>query len=442
MRYDKIPTLSIWNSDSYTLLKPPIKPAVKNVQDLLDKYNQAFTPMAKRNMLQALDQALQVWNPFWGAKTMSWKALDDAVKRAIAYDDQGSHRYDRLLCIGYKINLGKFDKDNKVVYSGNLDDERDMRQRADGMLKAIDAAWTAINASGGDDSKTLKIFMAPEFYFRGTWGAYPPDIVSQIMPYLRRGGTGKPIYKDWLFVFGTAISAAVDARQHCFTCNNAANIVFERDPNNRAKTIAKCKNGATHQVEEGIYGAVIDNVALIQRGSEEYLVAKEYVSHIDFRKYKVVVPTMAGGQRQIVDVRPTEGARPRGAMDPNVLSSLGSDVASKFVDERMGGALFTFDGIKFGLEVCLDHMESGGRLNGGPPVQIMLIPSAGMSIKHWRTVDEGITFNVDGLRPGNGQPACQVVVKSGAGALEAGTQHRAGAKNGALEVYGPFDIPY
>jgi hypothetical protein len=65
-----------------------------------------------------------------------------------------------------------------------------------------------------------------------------------------------------------------------------------------------------------------------------------------------------------------------------------------------------------------------------------------MSIKHWRTVNGGITFNVDGLRPGKGQAACQVIVKSGAGDLEAGTQYRAGAKNGALEVYGPFDIPY
>ena len=442
MRYEKVPSLSVWNSDSYTLLKPPVKPAVTNIQELLDKYSQAFTPMAKRNMLQALDRALAAWNPFWGAKPLSWKALDDAVKRAIAYDGHGSHPYEKVLCIGYKINLGKFDKDDKVVYSGNLDDERDMRQRADGLLRAIDAAWTAIKGTGADDSKTLKIFMAPEFYFRGAWGAYPPDIVSEIMPYLRRGGTGSPTYKDWLFVFGTAISAAVDARQHCFTCNNANNIVFERDPNNRAKTIPKCKNGAGHQVEEGIYGAVVDNVALIQRGSEEYLVAKEYVSHIDFRKYRVLVPTTPGGERQIVEVSPTDGARARSALDANVLSSFGSRVASKFIDERMGGALFTFDGIKFGLEVCLDHMEGGGRLNGGPPVQIMLIPSAGMSIKHYRTVEKGITFNVDGLRPGYGQAGCQVRIKAGAGDLEAGTQYRAGAKNGALEVYGPYDIPY
>src|SRR6185437_14798314 len=108
MRYEKVPSLSTWNSDSYTLLKPPIKPAVKEVQELLDKYNQAFTPMAKRNMLQALERALNAWNPFWGAKTLSWKALDDAVKRAIAYDGHGSHTYERVLCIGYKINLGKF----------------------------------------------------------------------------------------------------------------------------------------------------------------------------------------------------------------------------------------------------------------------------------------------------------------------------------------------
>ncbi len=156
----------------------------------------------------------------------------------------------------------------------------------------------------------------------------------------------------------------------------------------------------------------------------------------------MLIPTAPGGQREIVQVAPTEGARPRGTLDGNVLSSFGSRVSSKFLDERMGGALFTFDGIKFGLEVCLDHIESGGRLSGGPPVQIMLIPAAGMSIQHWRTVEEGITFNMDALRPGNGNSACQVRIKAGAGDLEGGAQYRAGAKNGALEVYGPFDIPY
>ncbi len=67
----------------------------------------------------------------------------------------------------------------------------------------------------------------------------------------------------------------VSARQHCFTCGNANGIAFERDTTNRAKTIAKCKQGAGHQVEEGIYGAVVDNLALIQRATEGYLVAKE-----------------------------------------------------------------------------------------------------------------------------------------------------------------------
>ena len=63
----------------------------------------------------------------------------------------------------------------------------------------------AIPAQGiADDNRTLKIFMAPEFYFRGKNGAYTPDIVSAIIPHMRTLGTGgagfsKPVCLDTMF---------------------------------------------------------------------------------------------------------------------------------------------------------------------------------------------------------------------------------------------------
>jgi hypothetical protein len=70
----------------------------------------------------------------------------------------------------------------------------------------------------------------------------------------------------------------------------------------------------------------------------------------------------------------------------------------------MGGSIFTIDGITFGLEVCLDHAAStkspsSGRLDHAANIQVQLIPSAGMWIQQFRTVKDGIVFNVDGSVP-------------------------------------------
>lgn len=54
------------------------------------------------------------------------------------------------------------------------------------------------------DADVLKIFMAPEFYWRGRLGAYPIEQVADIMDLLREEAQQKE-FKDWIFVYGTAI---------------------------------------------------------------------------------------------------------------------------------------------------------------------------------------------------------------------------------------------
>jgi hypothetical protein len=440
MKYLKIPTLASWKADAYQAVLRTDPEIVQLLSDF-QTYEQAFSPMAKRNMLRALLKDLGGWKGAWGRESVAWGALRDVVERQITYDEGAiARRYDQVVCIGYKFNVGKFDRNNKVAYTGKLDDQADMEDRAAKMISAIYSAYNALHRDL-HHQRFLKIFMGPEFFFRGRYGAYPHDIVSQIIPRMRKGATGGAIFKDWLFVFGTAIAAAIDERMWCFTCGNAHNVVFAKLP--IGKTRATCKLGPNHDVRIGVFGATIDNVALIQKGPEDYLVFKEYVSPIDFRDYRVQLPGSSGGPRKRIPVLPPEGARPRDPLmqDPSVPSSSGSYVSSKHLDERMGGCIFSFDGITFGLEICLDHVESGGRLAAAQPIDILLIPSAGMDIQHYRTVDNGISFNVDGLRPGQGGAASQVMRKTGAVALEPGTPHRAGAGAGGIEIYGPFDLP-
>lgn len=78
----------------------------------------------------------------------------------------------------------------------------DVTQRCTIMQSAIAAARA--NAAIDQRAETLKVFMAPEFYFRGLMGGYPLDTIPGILERLQTE-TLQEAYKDWLFVFGTAV---------------------------------------------------------------------------------------------------------------------------------------------------------------------------------------------------------------------------------------------
>jgi hypothetical protein len=89
-------------------------------------------------------------------------------------------------------------------YIGSNVATTDIASRCEVMIGGI----TTASGDGGIDAAdtTLKLFMAPEFYFRGTEGAYPFADVPKILqnPALKTE-IEKAKYKDWLFVLGTAI---------------------------------------------------------------------------------------------------------------------------------------------------------------------------------------------------------------------------------------------
>lgn len=150
--------------------------------------------------------------------------------------------YEKVQCVGYYIRAGAYiGKDAAVVRASTDTDETFLEKKmAQAMIDIdgrcaimLDAIKTAYIATGvkSTDSKILKIFMAPEFYFRGTQGAYPLEAISKILtPPARdravdiskpdteaekpraniqalKDEVDKGIYKDWLFVLGSAIGA-------------------------------------------------------------------------------------------------------------------------------------------------------------------------------------------------------------------------------------------
>jgi hypothetical protein len=308
-------------------------------------------------------------------------------------------RYKEVVCFGYKTAL----PDYKV--SSKVDDREDMKQKCADMKKAIQSAYAFAGQGGGKNSKNskagmLKVFVAPEFFFRGRNGAYDHAVVAGVAEIKDDGRAqaaqpglveimaeeiGQPQYKDWLFVLGTAVAATRYSRPVCKHPGCKGQVVYKKGlslkAEHQAKTIPQCSLDPAHTVGEAFAVAQVDNVGFIFKEGECHTVTKELISGLDYKDNKVGVD---GEELEAVAEKHLN--------------------ASKFQDERMGGCIFTIDGLTIGVELCLDHADSArnpnaGRLEHAGNIQLQLIPSYGMSIKKLRTIKGGVVFNVDGQTP-------------------------------------------
>ena len=235
--------------------------------------------------------------------------------------------------------------DNRLDIEGQIED---IEERLQFTYKAIEEA----HKLAAKRPTTLKVFMAPEFLYRGKGGAYIHDLINGweqaerspdefnlprrfdefpgLFGYLKRFATGEKKFNDWLFVFGTAISASFPAR-------------FET---NKGWVVDSTQMGEIY------------NTALVQRGGslnmdDAYASRKRYIASIDFIKSQYRAKNFTLG-----DVVPADRLR----LEPNE-------------SNREGSATFTINGINdkagqpivFGLEVCLDHSISTPR-NPQPPL--------------------------------------------------------------------------
>lgn len=352
--------------------------------------------------------------------------------------------YSKVQFISWELNTGPFIVQHAPHqvgwYAGLLDPSPDKRTDALGQCWDIEArlafvrdAIVKAEAISERNAATLKLFMAPEFLFRGAGGAYLHDLIAGWTgnaavelrlpaPYSGpwaglfgglRALVADARFEDWVFVFGTAVSASFPtARQ---------NGKFVLDPNQPGE---------------------IYNTALVQRGGpkhalDNYVTRKQYISGIDFLHWN-------GNIRQ-------HTANTVLPLDPGAL------VPAEALGVSEGGALFQVPGINdgsgkpigFGLEICLDHAYSGGNgvnafgriRSAGALVKIQLVPSGGMSLKPESIrlqpapgkAPSAYAFNCDGLgtierRPGshtqlwsNLDPG-RVVAEANGGAALAGTQ--------------------
>jgi hypothetical protein len=382
MYFKNIPKWPVWYIERGGWDKKQMFNAkLSRIDDLIKKYHHV-EDMSRLNILMELKDAIMDWadDDYDPERLEAMQALEEVVLRKLCELDRwGRHRYLKVVCLGYQIKTGEYDE-NKLpssIQERDLNEEIELGKRIASLQSAITSAHTKyhdINKALAldEDRKILKIFMAPEFYFRGPYGAYRTlDSYTKILDKMR-GHIGTDLYDDWLFVHGTAIVETEET-----------------------------DNPKSPGVEPG-------NFAMVQKGGrrtselKDFYVQKEFPSHIDFKHPGLddvhwYNRDMASARIAGKDVH---ALGPDGGRKDPVSKPLG--VKDKQVSEMVGGTIFTMDGITFGLEVCRDHFL--GRLahgSGGRKVMVQLIPSCGMDITlaSIACVDQGIVFNVDGVEP-------------------------------------------
>jgi len=258
--------------------------------------------------------------------------------------------YNKIQFIAYCIYVGGKQKERSVqqYYPGLPNIKEDIKKRCELMEKAVELAVDS-KVMVQQDAKTLKIFVAPEFYFRGPKGAYSLEQYDEVLSKLQ-AFSNSPDFADWLFVFGSTIAASnVDQPQ-----KEAYNIVI---------------------VQKGNAG---------ESGCR--IIMKEHKSAKDF----LVNPANDEGldDRQVNHITPAKT----------------SGVGRERQKHNYGGeGIFEIDGICYGVEICYDHMMQRLRKSavarGEARVQVQIVPSAGANLeeKSVITVKDGLAFNCDGL---------------------------------------------
>ncbi|MDA8523658.1 hypothetical protein [Acidovorax sp. NCPPB 4044] len=244
-------------------------------------------------------------------------------------------------------------------------DDPDLQARAQRLVNVL--YWTAStyqNQDGMSDSRTLKVFIAPEFYFRKasrqetdqarflrdtTFGSYPEHARYALSEVLYAATQNSPLFRDWVIVAGTVCSVLPMQEPHRLNLLNTAIML----------------RGSRARPDESV---------------PYILMEKHYISHID---------------------GPPEDWHAN--LDPSTTYSFQLNP-----DQHLDNLIY-WDRMSVGLEVCLDHakqvvvnaMNTLGQTLGpqATALDLQLVTSCGMAIVQQAVAvgDGSLIFLTDGM---------------------------------------------
>jgi predicted amidohydrolase len=207
----------------------------------------------------------------------------------------------------------------------------------------------------------LKIVMLPEFFWRGPYGAYstkqildPDDGVLVKVSDKMRNAISEEFFRDFLFVFGTVISAESPLKRP----EKASDLEYF-------------------------------NYAMVAKGGphgQVFVVTKKYISGADFLS-RTTLPNPS-----------LEDMHEYAQFDPKFLDFFAKRNSTVITDN-----VIELDGLRIGVEICLDHRvgQLWNTLRSryhSQLVDILLITSAGMAIERGPNpvVPGGVVYLCDG----------------------------------------------
>ncbi|NEO55251.1 MAG: hypothetical protein F6K54_20535 [Okeania sp. SIO3B5] len=252
--------------------------------------------------------------------------------------------------ISYCVNIGYKTVNGQKTYPSLDNDSEDIKERINHLFKVINEVM--VEPTVISDQSVKKIFMIPEFFFRGKKGYYTLNeknsYSDNLLPSLQSFLKGTTL-NNWIFIFGTTV----------YGWNKGTDTYIYN---------SSLVQEVGYTLQEEAYKLA-------------HLVQKEFKSKIDFIEYE---------------------SNPYIYLEPMPSNSLGTELQKRGYD---GSSIFNLSSIpvKVGLEICLDHAKA--RLKNtttkpeGKDIKIQLIPSAGMTIKkeNIAVVNGGYVFNCDGL---------------------------------------------
>lgn len=272
--------------------------------------------------------------------------------------------------------FGRSEEELESCYLGSATAEEDLLKRQKIMQTAIENAFKSQHWDR--NPKTLKVFLAPEFYWRGPRGAYrikpgvnklARSVVSSIIEFL-----GHKRFTDWLFVLGTVVAAQeADVKYVELLKDPLANVSYYN--------FAPIHVGGTNR---------------------SLMHFKHLISSIDFLQTEPWSPRVRavrappGLSQRFCQKHPESNGCVYGRIPKDVLEDFGFGK-----HEVLQGDAFWHGGLLIGLEICLDHADGKLAHSLGPDrtVDLQLVVSAGMNIASGPvcTARGGPTFLADGF---------------------------------------------
>ena len=339
----------------------------------------------------------------------------------------GSEGFAHVRFIGYAIPtapamvvpLGNPDRGSAMggTYLGLADTAADVGGRISVMRAAVHAARDALPAGETD---VLNVFVAPEFFWHGPQGPYlhatgAPDPVEHILERLTAEFPPEE-YPNWVFVFGTAVTAVADDPREVFS-----------------RPTTRVRNGVVADLAHRYRQAAADDAAKVFDMIDDYLQWGHAHPVVQVRNRALIVsatPLGSAGASFAAHTATTDKVFDS-AEDLVLWDVTGRDdvvteqmTAHPYVDLSAGDLkrdpldahailrLGASDGIAtdIAVEICLDHDDArlrgamsrtrwprdDGRADEG--IDIQIVPSCGttLALGSIASAAGGFAFNVDG----------------------------------------------